>query len=95
SIECLQPGKAVSRCTRDIRGGIQEAGADVIDDYGLGQGIGLSLKERPIFREDAKGALDEGMCLSLRLGVRDKTMGALMMGNTFRVSKTGLEGLTF
>jgi Xaa-Pro aminopeptidase len=93
STECLQPGKTISQCYKDIRGGIQEASADVIDDYGLGQGIGLSLKERPFLRADAKGSLEEGMCLSLRLGIRDKTMGAVMLGNTFRVSKTGLEGL--
>ncbi len=93
SIECLQPGKAISQSCKDIRDEIQKSGADVIDDYGLGQGIGLSLKERPFLREDAKGALEEGMCLSLRLGIRDQKMGALMMGNTFRVSKTGLEGL--
>ena len=94
SIECLQPGKAISRCTRDIRGGIQEAGADVIDDYGLGQGIGLSLKERPIFREDAKGALEEGMCLTLRLCVKDEAMGDVMLGNTFCVSHGQVESLT-
>jgi Xaa-Pro aminopeptidase len=93
SMECLQPGKAISRCCNGIRRVLQEAGVDVIEDYGLGQGVGLSLNERPFLRDEAGGTLEEGMCLSLRLGIRDESMGALMMGDTFGVSKTGLEGL--
>jgi len=94
AIECLQPGKAVSQCCMEIRGCMKEAGADLIDDYGLGQGIGLSLNEPPFLREDATGPLAEGMCLSLRLGMKEGTSGESMMGDTFFVSKAGLEGLT-
>jgi Xaa-Pro aminopeptidase len=43
-----------------------------------------------------KGAqkLKEGMCLSLRLAVKDKTYGSTMFGNTLLVRKNGAEVLT-
>lgn len=94
SIECLQPGKAVSQCCREVRDAIQQAGADVIDDYGLGQGIGLSLKERPFLREEAEDTLAEGMCFTLRLCVKDQAMGDVMLGHTFCVCHGGVECLT-
>ena len=71
-----------------------QCGVDHIDEYGLAQGIGLSLNEWPRFDGEASGNLEEGMCLSLRLGVKDKTRGALMLGNTLHVSKTGVDILT-
>ena len=62
--------------------------------YGLGRGIGLSLNEWPLIDPGAKEELKEGMCLTLRLAVKDGTGGAVMIGNTLSLSKTGVEVLT-
>lgn len=37
---------------------------------------------------------DKGMCLTLRLGIKDKEKGALFIGNTIYLSKKGPEVLT-
>jgi len=92
--ECMQSGKAIAQCYEDIMSEIQKAGIDCIEEYGLGRGIGLSPNEWPLLDENAKGNLEEGMCLTFRLSVRDKARGAVMIGNTLYVSQTGVEILT-
>ena len=90
----IKPGKAISQCYKEAVGEIQESGRDYIAEYGLGEGIGLSLNEWPILDKKATGNLEEGMCLTLRMCISDKNIGAVMTGNTFFTSKTGVEGLT-
>ena len=66
----------------------------MIPEYGLGQGIGLSLQESPLLTEEESGSLQEGMCIALRCAVKDKELGAIMIGETIYLSKNGPEVLT-
>jgi Xaa-Pro dipeptidase len=93
-VECLAPGKALSQCARDIKARMVAQGGDRFSEYGLGQGIGLSPGEWPRLEEDAEGTLESGMCLTLRACVRDKDLGAVMVGNTLAVTEKGVEVLT-
>ena len=65
-----------------------------VQQYGLGQGIGLSLREFPKITGETETFLKEGMCLTLRLAVEDNEMGTIMTGNTLHVSKDGPQVLT-
>jgi len=65
-----------------------------IPKYGLGQGIGLCLKEQPFLEPTANGILQPGMALSLRLALRSRGMSTLMIGHTILVSDYGIETLT-
>jgi Xaa-Pro dipeptidase len=60
----------------------------------LGQGIGLSPREYPILSKNDKTSLKEGMCLTVRLLVRDESLGAVMTGNTLLLTRKGPEILT-
>jgi Xaa-Pro dipeptidase len=92
--DCLQPGKDIAACRRDMLAGIKKHVADFIPDYGLGQGIGLSPEEGPGLDETATGSLESGMCLTLHPCMREPNLGAVMIGNTLAVSQSGVEVLT-
>ena len=92
--DCLQPGKDIAVCRRDMLAGIEQHDADFISDYGLGQGIGLSPEEGPWLDETASGSLEGGMCLTLHPCMREPNLGAVMIGNTLAVSQSGIEALT-
>ncbi len=90
----LKPGKPVSRFYREAVSELEKSGTGYVPDYGLGQGIGQSTNELPVITEEDASELKEGMCLTLRLLMRDKEMGAFMIGNTIHLSKDGPELLT-
>jgi len=90
----LKPGKPVSRFYMEALSELEKSGTGYIQDYGLGQGIGQSTNELPVITEEDASELKEGMCLTLRLAMRDKEMGAFMMGNTIHLSKDSPELLT-
>ena len=90
----MRPGEKISRFYKETMMEIEKARLDPIPDYGLGQGIGLSLKEFPMITEEDETILKEGMCFSLRLGTRDKEIGVTMMGNTIYLSDKGPEVFT-
>jgi len=94
AIDAIKPGRAVSRLYKDLLEDAGRSGLELLSDYGLGGGIGLSLNELPVINEKGVQKLKEGMCLSLRLAVRDKTYGSTMFGNTLLVGKNGAEVLT-
>ena len=75
-------------------GQIRKSKLDSIPRYGLGEGIGLGLEEFPLIAEREKEMLAKGMCLTLRLAIKDPEAGAVMIGNTVYVSKNGPEVLT-
>ena len=87
-------GKKVSQIYRDAMVKIAKTKFEEISDYGMGQGIGLSLKELPLIAKEDRTLLADGMCLSLRLGIRDKETGAVMTGETICLSKAGPVVLT-
>ncbi len=92
--ECMKPGESIGHCCTEAMSKIPKEGLDLLEEYGMGQGIGLSMKERPLMDRNETGDLEESICFTLRLGVDDETLGAAMIGNTFCVSNTGVESLT-
>jgi Xaa-Pro aminopeptidase len=90
----MRPGAKLSQLYKETIREIQKSNVDYIPDYGLGQGIGLSLQESPVITKEDPSLLKEGMCLTLRLAIQDKEMGAIMIGNTIYVSKDGPEAFT-
>jgi Xaa-Pro dipeptidase len=93
-LEGVTPGKQISKFCRDAMDGTKTMQLGVISEYGMGQGIGLSLQESPLLSEEEPNALREGMCLTLRLAVKNTELGAIMRGETIHLSKTGPEVLT-
>lgn len=92
--DILKPGKTFSQCYRDVLAEIRKSNLDYVPEYGLGQGIGLSLREPPAINPKESHQLKKGMCLTLRLAVKDMAMGAVMVGNTFCVSENRVTSLT-
>ena len=93
-VAALQPGKLISKYCEDIRREIERRKLIEIPDYGLGGGIGLSLQEYPILVTGEEQPIGQGMCFTLRLGLRDEKRGAMMIGNTLYVAHHGAEVLT-
>jgi Xaa-Pro aminopeptidase len=91
---CLTRGKPVSRFYDEAMGEIQKSEMAFIPTYGMGHGIGLSMEEGPVLEEGSTDEIREGMCLTLRLELNDKTTGEVMIGNTLLVTGAGGEGLT-
>ena len=93
-IKLLRPGKTASEFQKEAMAQMRKEKVEYLSDYGLGQGIGLSPRESPALSKEDKTALKEGMCLTLRLLVKDEGLGAMMIGNTFLLTKKGPQILT-
>lgn len=93
-IQNMKLGERISQFYKETVAEIKATHVDAISDYGLGQGIGLSLQELPLLTEEETNPLREGMCLTLRLAVKDGGKGPMMIGNTIYLSKGGPEVLT-
>lgn len=89
----LIPGKEVSQYYQEYQQTIEQSGLDCFLTYGTGQGIGLSPAEKPLIEKDSAISLADGMCLTLRLGVKDKTQGDIMLGETWLLTDQGIESL--
>jgi Xaa-Pro dipeptidase len=90
----MKLGETISQFYKATVGKIKAAHVDAIHEYGLGQGIGLSLHEFPLLTEGETNPLREGMCLTLRLAIKNGRKGPMMIGNTIYLSKAGPEVLT-
>lgn len=92
-LKSIKPAKSVSQLCKEV---MDMTGSDFeyIPDYGLGQGIGLSLKEEPQLTAETTDVFKDGMCLSLRLMLKNKEIKGFGLGNTIHVSKKGSEILT-
>ena len=90
----MSPGKVVGPCFEEMVDDIARSHKEHILDYGLGHGIGLSPEESPLFRDDDPTLLEEGMCLALRLAVREGELGPVMTGDTLLLSEDGRDVLT-
>ncbi len=93
-MEGMSTGKKISQFYKETMAKIKKGHFDFIPEYGLGQGIGLSPKEFPVIVKEDRNIFSQGMCFSLRLGIRDKETGPIMIGNTIYLSKKGPEVLT-
>ena len=90
----MKPGKAVSQFYQEAIKEIQKDDIEFISEYGLGEGIGLSLNELPALIQEDTNHLEEGMCLTLRLALKYKSLGGVMIGSTLLVTSAGAEPLT-
>jgi Xaa-Pro dipeptidase len=93
-LEGMKPGKEMSQFYKETFQAIRKGKMDPIQEYGFGQGIGLSTHEFPQISNKDETVLKEGMCFTLRLGIKDPERGALFIGNTLCLSKKGPEVLT-
>ncbi len=93
-IELLRPGKTASEFHKEAIAQMRKEKVEYLTDYGFGQGIGLSPRESPVLSKGDKTALKEGMCLTLRLLVKDEGLGAMIIGNTLLLTKKGPQLLT-
>jgi Xaa-Pro aminopeptidase len=93
-LAAVKPGKSVSQFYKETMDAIRQKEAKHIPDYGLGNGIGLSLQELPFFDEKDANRFSKGMCFVLRLALQDRGRGAMMTGNTICLSESGVEILT-
>jgi Xaa-Pro aminopeptidase len=93
-MEGMKPGKRISQFYKETMAKMKKANFEFIPDYGLGNGIGLSPKEFPMFDGKNRNLLTQGMCFSLRLGIQNEEIGPIMIGNTIHLSKKGPEVLT-
>lgn len=93
-VKGMNVGKKVSQFYKETVAKAKKAKCDIFQDDELGQGIGLSPKEFPIIAKGDRNTLHQGMCISLRLGVRRSEMGPLMIGHTIYLSKKRGEVVT-
>ncbi len=93
-IQKMKLGQKISQFCKETVAEIKATHADAIYDYGLGQGIGLSLQELPLLTEEETNPFKEGMCLTLRLAIKNGGKDPMMIGNTIYLSKAGPEILT-
>jgi Xaa-Pro dipeptidase len=81
----LKPGVKVSDFYREALAG---KGADILQSYAFGNGIGLGLNEAPFLREGNDEVLKRGMVFSLRTSVPGSG-GYGLVGNTILVNDDG------
>jgi len=86
--------KKASQFYKEAMAEMKKEGVVYISDYGLGQGIGLSPQEFPVISGKDHTVLREGMIFSIRMLIKDKDMGAIMIGNTIHLTKQGPKILT-
>lgn len=93
-MKTIKPGKRSSQVYWEAMDEIQKNKFEYIPDYGLGQGIGLGVKEDPVFTGEDDTPLKDGMCFSLRVLVKHGELGAVMIGHTLHLTKKGPTVLT-
>jgi Xaa-Pro aminopeptidase len=87
----LDSGKTVSKFYEEAAAEVEKNSDCYITEYGLGNGVGLWVDESPALSEEDPGTLQAGMCLALRLAIKDKDKGAIMTGCTVHLTENGPE----
>lgn len=93
-IKSIKPGELISEFYHKTLGEIEKSGYIYIPDYGLGNGIGLSLEEFPFLKEKEEKRFFSGMCISLHLPLKDKKEKYFMLGDTILINESGPTILT-
>jgi len=90
----IRPGISVSEWCKETMTEITRHGGDFLLGFGLGSGVGLSPVEKPLMEIGSSEDFREGMCISVRLGQKDKALGDVMLGDTFLITQTDTRCLT-
>jgi Xaa-Pro aminopeptidase len=90
----MKPEKKASAYHEAVHSEFKNSGLESISDYGLGQGIGLDLHEPPYLNDSDQTRMKSGMCVAIRLTMKDNKIGAIMTGDTFLLTENGPEKLT-
>lgn len=93
-VKKLKPGEKISKFYDESIIEIEKHNFSYIQEYGMGNGVGLSPNEPPIIGREEKENFKDGMTFSLNLLVKDYGIGARMLGNTIHLTKKGAEILT-
>lgn len=83
----LRPGRSVAEFVRCSELEMGPANAALIQEYGIGNGIGVTLREWPVFSLQSESSPDDtpierGMCFSVRLALPDARTGFVIRGDT-------------
>jgi Xaa-Pro aminopeptidase len=89
----MKPGKKVSKFYEEAAMEVGQNPDCYVTEYGLGNGIGLWVDESPVLSEEDPGTLQAGMCLAMRLAIKDKGKGPIMTGCTVHLTENGPEVL--
>jgi len=65
-----------------------------VAEYGFGHGIGLSIAEKPSIEENANVTFEENMAISIRVPIQKRGVGFVLIGETVKVLKDGVEKLS-
>ena len=90
----MKPEKKASAYYEEVQSEFKKSGLEPISDYGIGQGIGLDLHESPYINSSDQTRMKQGLCFAIRLTMRDKKIGAFMIGDTFMLTEKGPEKST-
>ena len=93
-ISRVKSGNSVSQFLKEMADELKKSGLELVPDYGFGQGVGLSLNEMPVVSTDNNSQFKDGMCLTLRVMVKDKSLATVMLGDTVSLSGGKVEILT-
>jgi Xaa-Pro aminopeptidase len=91
-VKAVAPGKTGDAAVSAALDAAARAGLRLADDFGYGNGIGLSLDEAPGIAAGSIAVLAAGMSLSLRLFSREQ--GGFLYGDTLLVNNQGSEIVT-
>lgn len=89
----MKPGKKVSNFYKEAAAEVKKNPDCYITEYGLGNGVGLWVDESPALSEEDPCTLQAGMCLAMRLAIKDKGNGPIMTGCTVHLTENGPEVL--
>lgn len=87
----LNAGKKVSKFYDEATAEVEKNRDCYITEYGLGNGVGLWIDEAPTLSNEDPGTLQAGMCLALRLAIKDRVKGSIMTGCTVHLTENGPE----
>jgi len=93
--EMVKAAAAGQKGDAPVKAAIQAAtssGMQLGDDFGYGNGIGLSLDERPVIAAGSTEVLEAGTALSLRVFTREQ--GGFLLGDTLILHSQGGEIVT-
>lgn len=88
-VKKMKPDRVISQFYEESIYEIKNKGFSYLNEYGIGQAIGLSPNEFPMIREGETTVFKEGMVFSLKVLVNDNELGARMIGNTICLTKKG------